>query len=671
LLGVFGGLAMLSALGCAHRPEVASAGPGGQREEPRAADAKRSPAQQPPATTGSKPANGWKPAKGPLKSPWADRVDPARLHPEYPRPQMVRPQWVSLNGLWQYSRAVEGEPPPVGRELPGRILVPFPIESAQSGVMEPAERLWYRRTFGRPAGRRVLLHFEAVDWAAGVWVNGQKVGEHRGGYDLFSFDITDALKPDGPQELIVGVFDPTDNGDQPRGKQVRKPEGIWYTPCTGIWQSVWLEPVPQPVEIGFDEEFGDRVSLKTYRGGTGWDGEGWPDEQQRGPADETAWEYDPATGLLEVKRYADASEVVYAWTPDGRLAHRLWARLHDSQPLATVYGYYDADHTPNTGELRAIDYADGTPDVTYSYTRTGSLYQVEDGVGLRSFGYDEALQRHSETFEQGSLFAGRTITSKQWHYTSIPTGEPAQPGGPVPVSWHTFPRPSRLQVGDAPDDGSDYQVDYAYRFADARLRQVSGTGLPGGGVEYDYLADSRLVERVQYKQDTILGESVRSFEANRDLLTAVENRWGEGGGSQIVSRYAYSNDSLGRRKHVIRTGSAFDGQSGRSPEHADAWSYNARNELTGSQRFNDTTPPFDPQSEVAALGRAFEYDHIGNRRWYDEGTADRLYYCANALNQYTSLDDDTSDCPPGGVGRYRAYSVARISRSTVTLISPG
>lgn len=143
-------------------------------------------------------------------------------------------------------------------------------------------------------------------------------------------------------------------------------------------------------------------------------------------------------------------------------------------------------------------------------------------------------------------------------------------------------------------------------------------------MEYGYRAEGRRVERVQYRQDTvsILGESVRSFEANRDLVTAVENRWGAT--PVTVSNYAYENDSLARRKHVIRTGTAFDGQSGRSPEHADASSCNARNELTGSQRCNDTSPPFDPQSEVAALGRAYEYAPIGNRRWYDEGTADRF-----------------------------------------------
>jgi hypothetical protein len=190
----------------------------------------------------------WKPAKGPLMTRWARDVKPESVLPEYPRPQLKRTAWLNLNGLWQLAFAKEKDPVPTGKTLPRRILVPFPVESALSGVMKHAQRLWYRRTFTIPkawTGKRVLLHFGAVDWEATVHVNGKKLGTHRGGYDPFSFDITDALKKDSPQELIVGVYDPTDGGTQPRGKQVRKPGGIYYTPTTGIWQTVWLEPVPE------------------------------------------------------------------------------------------------------------------------------------------------------------------------------------------------------------------------------------------------------------------------------------------------------------------------------------------------------------------------------------------------------------------------------------------
>jgi hypothetical protein len=192
-------------------------------------------------------ALAWQPAQGPLLTRWAHDVTPDRTHPEYPRPQLVRKDWLNLNGLWDYAIAEKTAARP--SEWQGQILVPFPVESALSGVMKQVgdqNRLWYRRTAKIPGswkGRRVLLHFGAVDWESTVWVNGREVGSHRGGYDAFSIDITDALAPSGAQEIVVSVYDPTDANWQPRGKQVRRPEGIWYTPTTGIWQTAWLEPV--------------------------------------------------------------------------------------------------------------------------------------------------------------------------------------------------------------------------------------------------------------------------------------------------------------------------------------------------------------------------------------------------------------------------------------------
>jgi Glycosyl hydrolases family 2, sugar binding domain/Glycosyl hydrolases family 2, TIM barrel domain/Glycosyl hydrolases family 2 len=189
----------------------------------------------------------WKPAPSPLMTDFAKDVSPDKVHPEYPRPQLVRKDWVNLNGLWQYAiTAKDAEKP---EKWDGEILVPFCVESALSGVgksVSPNQALWYRRTFKKPEMKdkgRLLLHFQAVDWYAKVVLNGKFVGEHRGGFDPFSFDITDTLK-DGEQELIVRVWDPTDQGSQPRGKQVLKPGGIFYTAVTGIWQTVWLEPVP-------------------------------------------------------------------------------------------------------------------------------------------------------------------------------------------------------------------------------------------------------------------------------------------------------------------------------------------------------------------------------------------------------------------------------------------
>jgi hypothetical protein len=212
---------------------------------------------------------------------WAAEVRPDDVLPEYPRPQMVRSRWQSLNGLWELAivdtsvvPGVPGDPhrlatpsrpggegPQGPLPLPGaggfsqRILVPFAPEAALSGVGRHADHIAYRRTFRAPqmtAGERLLVHFGACDWHCTVYVNDRQVADHTGGYDAFSVDVTDALRSDATggtagaaeQELAVVVYDPTDKFGQPRGKQVSKPEGIWYTPVTGLWQTVWLEPVP-------------------------------------------------------------------------------------------------------------------------------------------------------------------------------------------------------------------------------------------------------------------------------------------------------------------------------------------------------------------------------------------------------------------------------------------
>jgi len=188
----------------------------------------------------------WEAAKGPLMTRWAKDVSPTNVHGEYPRPQMVRKDWKSLNGLWEYAIVPKDARQP--EKFDGQILVPFAFESALSGVMKRItgrERLWYRRTFEIPkrwAGKRVLLHFGAVDWDTTVFVNGREVGRHTGGYDAFSFDITDALKVSGKQEIVLSVWDPTGGGG-PNGKQTLRPRRTRYTAVSGIWQTVWAEAV--------------------------------------------------------------------------------------------------------------------------------------------------------------------------------------------------------------------------------------------------------------------------------------------------------------------------------------------------------------------------------------------------------------------------------------------
>jgi beta-galactosidase/beta-glucuronidase len=191
----------------------------------------------------------WKPVEGKIMTRWAADLSPENALPEYPRPMMVRADWMNLNGMWDYTIQARTAAAPANYQE--QILVPFAVESALSGVgkkVGDANRLWYRRTFEIPAkwsNQRVLLHFGAVDWDTDVWVNGHYLGNHKGGYTPFSFEITGALYASGPQEIVVAVWDPTDRGTQPRGKQVFNPNGIWYTAVTGIWQTVWIEPVPK------------------------------------------------------------------------------------------------------------------------------------------------------------------------------------------------------------------------------------------------------------------------------------------------------------------------------------------------------------------------------------------------------------------------------------------
>jgi len=199
--------------------------------------------------TGRVKPNPWAPVQKHIMTPWAKNVRPDNVWPEYPRPQMVREAWKNLNGLWDYTIRPADAPQPTSWE--GQILVPFCVESALSGVnreLRPDQRLWYRNSVEIPKdwmGKRILLHFGAIDYESTVWVNGQKVGDHKGGYDPFAFDMTDAIKPEGKQEIVVGVLDSTNTSMQAVGKQrLADRRSETFTASSGIWQTVWMEPVP-------------------------------------------------------------------------------------------------------------------------------------------------------------------------------------------------------------------------------------------------------------------------------------------------------------------------------------------------------------------------------------------------------------------------------------------
>lgn len=181
-----------------------------------------------------------------LTTTWGENINADSVWKEYPRPIMERDNWSNLNGYWEYAITEYDESLPT--KFDGKILVPFAIESQLSGVgkrLGKENALWYKREFKIPSqwkNKNVLLNFGAVDWQADIWINGIKVGTHTGGYTPFSLDITAALNK-RTNTIVVRVLDSTDKGFQPRGKQVENPKGIWYTPVSGIWQTVWLEPV--------------------------------------------------------------------------------------------------------------------------------------------------------------------------------------------------------------------------------------------------------------------------------------------------------------------------------------------------------------------------------------------------------------------------------------------
>lgn len=282
------------------------------------------------------------PSGGKLPTRWSKDVNPARVLPEYPRPQMTRTTWQNLNGSWDYGLTPsEATTPPA---YTGKILVPFPLESSLSGIgsaSKPNQRLWYRRSFTVPEGwkeQRVLLHFGAVNWDSTVMVNGKTVGAHQGGYDVFDFDISSFLKP-GANELVVSVWNPlnTDNPtSQILGKQRKQSGGIFYTGATGIWQSVWLEPVPQTYIEGL--KITPDIDNKVVRVSTR--GTGTANQKVTVVAMEGKQEIARATGAPGVELRLPIANP-HLWTPDDPHLYSLNVTLaKDAKTIDTVGSYF-------------------------------------------------------------------------------------------------------------------------------------------------------------------------------------------------------------------------------------------------------------------------------------------------------------------------------------------
>ncbi|BFU44105.1 LamG-like jellyroll fold domain-containing protein [Krasilnikovia sp. MM14-A1004] len=385
----------------------------------------------------------WHPGVPPLATPWTARVGPDNALPEYPRPQLTRTRWQNLNGVWQFAGADPGQAPPVGRDLGERVLVPYPIESALSGIQRHEDRMFYRRTFEVPAawrvgaGNRLLLHFGAVDYDARVWVNGTPVATHRGGYDSFDADVTDALTT-GPQELIVWAEDLTDATGQPIGKQRRTSDhGIFYQGSSGIWRTVWMEPVaPAHIDgLTMTPDVPAGVLRLTPQVG---DAAGLTVRAVARAGGRVVGRASGAAGAPLAVPVPDAR----LWSPDSPFLYDLDVTLYDGgRAVDTVGSYFGMRQI---GTARG---ADGKLRITLNGRILFHLANLDQGFwpdGLNTAPTDAALKFDLQQDKRMGFNAVRKhikVEPDRWYYWADRLGlmiwqdMPATNTGPVPPEW--------------------------------------------------------------------------------------------------------------------------------------------------------------------------------------------------------------------------------------------
>ncbi|WP_328581307.1 PA14 domain-containing protein [Streptomyces sp. NBC_00370] len=349
-----------------------------------------------------------------LRTKWADEVGPKNAHPEYPRPQLTRDDWQNLNGQWQFAAAQPGDKPPVGKQLAEKILVPYPVESQLSGIERHEDRMWYRRTFTVPKdwkvgkSKHLQLNFGAVDWQADVYVNGKAVAQHKGGYDKFSADITGALKPGRTQELIVGVYDPTDAADgenPPVGKQRLDPSGIWYTPSSGIWQTVWMEPVAATHAADL------KITPDVTAGRATVEVKGVPDGV---PVTATAYDGKRKIATAAGRTGAPVSLKInkaHLWSPDDPFLYQLKVRVGQDQ-VGSYFGMRSI----------AVENVNGTPRTVLNGKPVFMMATLDQGFwpdGLHTAPTDEALAYDLKTHKQMGFNSVRKhikVEPDRWFY---------------------------------------------------------------------------------------------------------------------------------------------------------------------------------------------------------------------------------------------------------------
>lgn len=403
----------------------------------------------------------WKKEGPRLTTPWFDDVSPEDAHSEYPRPQLVREEWSDLNGLWDFvsKENIDVSSPPTDQELDEEILVPFPVESSLSGIerRDDRDQMWYRRTFSvphswlvptahpgngiknNPNSQRLQLRFEAVDWNATVYVNGQHVGTHDGGYDSFSFDVTDALNSDGEQELIVGVQDPTDDRGQPIGKQRDDPGGIFYTASSGIWQSVWMEPVPEACINGLNMT--PDLSEDTLR--LTVEGTNTEELTVKATAYEDSKEVSTVTGSTSEELELPISDPTL-WSPDNPFLYDLKVELVD-RPNSNAHGGRTVDKVNSYFGMRSIgvEEVNGTLRPTLNGEFMFQMATLDQGFwpdGIYTPPNDEALKFDLLKHKQMGFNTVRKhvkVENNRWFYHADRLGL---------MVWQDMPSP-RLEDG--------------------------------------------------------------------------------------------------------------------------------------------------------------------------------------------------------------------------------
>jgi len=379
---------------------------------------------------------------------------------------------------------------------------------------------------------------------------------------------------------------------------------------------VWGD-VPQPIELGFDPVYRRRTTLKTFKDETvDWTQTTWPSTP--GTPAVTTWNYDETTGALLSKVDDDGGTVAYDYYDDLKLKSREWARLHNGLPLKTTYAYHADTH-----RLNSITYSDDTPSISVVYDRLGRPQAITDALGEHTYDYDDnTLQLLSEEIGGLNSDGQSSLFSKLITRTYESTGTNMLPG-----------RYSGVQVGpDALNPSADYALTIGYD-AFGRYKTFTGPGLPAGGAQYKYLANSNLIEHVEYldSQAAKVGGITWAYEAQRDLITSVDNHWGSGSPTNIA-KFSYRNDALGRRTDRVND------LPGTDNDDFDAFAYNARNELLDSARFEGLDPAASSPVSVPGFDFSYTYDPIGNRLTGTTATGERTLNIANALNEYTTIN---------------------------------